>query len=288
MKKILKWCLTIFIFIFLIVIYARYIGTYGLITKEYTLKDKNIPNGFDGLKIVHFSDLHYNRAIDIKKVNEIIDEINLINPDIVVFTGDLIDKDVILKDSDYNELTKSLTRIKTKYGKYAISGNHDITNNEKVINVYNNSNFKYLDNDYDIIYNKGNESIFIGGLNSVSENKDDIDKMMSYFKDNEDINYKIILVHEPDISDKIIKDYSVNLILAGHSHNGQVRLPIVGPIYKPPYAQKYYDEHYLIDGTNLYISSGIGVSTANYRLFNHPSINFYRINKETNNEVNPK
>lgn len=282
MKKILKWCLTIFIFIFLIVIYARYIGTYGLITKEYTLKDKNIPNGFDGLKIVHFSDLHYNRAIDIKKVNEIIDEINLINPDIVVFTGDLIDKDVILKDSDYNELTKSLTRIKTKYGKYAISGNHDITNSEKVINIYNNSNFKYLDNDYDIIYNKINESIFIGGLNSVSENKDDIDKMMSYFKDNEDINYKIILVHEPDISDKIIKDYSVNLILAGHSHNGQVRLPIVGPIYKPPYAQKYYDEHYLIDDTNLYISSGIGVSTANYRLFNHPSINFYRINKETN------
>lgn len=281
MKKILKWCLTIFIFIFLIVIYARYIGTYGLITKEYTLKDKNIPNGFDGLKIVHFSDLHYNRAIDIKKVNEIIDEINLINPDIVVFTGDLIDKDVILKDSDYNELTKSLTRIKTKYGKYAISGNHDITNSEKVINIYNNSNFKYLDNDYDIIYNKINESIFIGGLNSVSENKDDIDKMMSYFKDNEDINYKIVLVHEPDISDKIIKDYSVNLILAGHSHNGQVRLPIVGPIYKPPYAQKYYDEHYLIEGTNLYISSGIGVSTANYRLFNHPSINFYRINKET-------
>ena len=281
MKKILKWCLTIFIFIFLIVIYARYIGTYGFITKEYTIKDKNLPNDFDGLKIIHFSDLHYNRAIDINKVNKIIEEINLINPDIVVFTGDLIDKDVILKDSDYNDLTKSLARIKSKYGKYAITGNHDITNNEKVINVYNNSNFKYLDNDYDIIYSKNNENIFVGGLNSVSKNKDDIDKMMNYFKDNEDINYKIILVHEPDISDKIIKDYSVNLILAGHSHNGQVRLPIVGPIYKPPYAQKYYDEHYHIEGTNLYISSGIGVSTANYRLFNHPSINFYRINKET-------
>ena len=68
MKKILKWCLTIFIFIFLIVIYARYIGTYGFITKEYTIKDKNLPNDFDGLKIIHFSDLHYNRAINFKEL----------------------------------------------------------------------------------------------------------------------------------------------------------------------------------------------------------------------------
>ena len=55
---------------------------------------------------------------------------------------------------------------------------------------------------------------------------------------------------------------------------------IIGAIYKPPYAKNYYDNYYNLDGTNLYISSGIGVSTINYRLFNHPSINFYRINKE--------
>ena len=281
MSKILKWIFMIFIFIFLIVLYARYVGTLGLETKEYTISDKNIPDGFDGLKIVHFSDLHYNRAINTKKISEIIDEINLINPDIVVFTGDLIDKDVILKDKDFDSLTKLLNKINTKYGKYAIAGNHDISNIDKVTNVYNNSNFKYLDNDYDIIYNKSKEKIFIGGLNSVSEKQDDIGKMMSYFKDNEDAIYKIILVHEPDIVDTIKEDYSVNLILAGHSHNGQVRLPIIGPIYTPPYAKKYYDNYYNLDGTNLYISSGIGVSTANYRLFNHPSINFYRINKQT-------
>ena len=281
MKIIFKWVLIIFVIIFMTVLYARYIGTLGLETKEYTINDKNIPNDFDGLKIVHFSDLHYNRAINIKKVSEIIDEINLINPDIVVFTGDLIDKDVILKDKDYDDLTKLLSKINTKYGKYAITGNHDISNIDKIIAVYNNSNFNYLDNDYDIIYSKHNEKIFIGGLNSVSEKKDDIAKMMNYFKDNDEPIYKIILIHEPDITDKIVKDYSVNLILAGHSHNGQVRLPIVGPIYTPPYAKNYYDNYYNIDGTNLYISSGIGVSTVNYRLWNHPSINFYRINKET-------
>ena len=282
MKKILKWLLIIFIIIFLTVIYARYIGTLGFDTKEYTILEKDIPEGFDGIKIVHFSDLHYNRAINITKVEKIVDEINLINPDIVVFTGDLIDRDVTLSEKDLNKLTNILLKIKAKYGKYAVMGNHDIDYDmNKVIDIYNGSNFKYLDNEYDIVYNKKNEKIFIGGLNSVTHNKDDISKMMSYFTDNKENMYKIILVHEPDISDKIVNDYSVNLILAGHSHNGQVRFPIIGPIYTPPYSKKYYDNYYNLDGTNLYISSGLGVSTANYRLWNRPSINFYRINKET-------
>ena len=153
---------------------------------------------------------------------------------------------------------------------------------DDVIKVYNDSNFIYLDNDYDIIYSKDKEKIFIGGINTVSYKLDDIDKTMSYLKEDDSIQYRIILVHEPDISDKIVDSYSVNLILAGHSHNGQIRLPLIGPIYTPPHSKKYYDNYYSINGTDLYISSGIGVSTANYRLFNRPSINFYRINKETN------
>ena len=169
MKKILKWLISIFIILVFIIIYARYIGTMGFITKEYPIYDKNIPEGFDGLKIVHFSDLHYNRAITINKVKSIINEINLINPDIVVFTGDLIDKDVNLTSKDYKQLTELLSQINTKYGKYAIMGNHDYEKDEKgIIEIYNDSNFKYLDNDYDIIYNSKNEEIFIGGINTVS------------------------------------------------------------------------------------------------------------------------
>ena len=102
---------------------------------------------------------------------------------------------------------------------------------------------------------------------------------MEYFNSNDDIDYKVMLVHEPDVSEKIVDNYNVSLILAGHSHNGQVRLPIIGAIYTPEGSRKYYDEHYVIDGTDLYISSGIGVSTINYRFWNRPSINFYRLNK---------
>lgn len=279
MKRLLKITFFILAIIFLIIIYARYIGTMGLTTKEYTIIDKNIPEGFDGLKIVHFSDIHYNRAITLKKIESIVKEINLIKPDIVVFTGDLLDKDAILTNTDYDELGKILKKINAPSGKYAILGNHDYEKEEEnAIKILKNSNFTYLENTYDIIYDKYGNKVFIGGIGSVIQNKDDIDKTLNSLSNKDNISYKIILIHEPDIADKIATGYKINLILAGHSHGGQIRLPLIGALYTPPYAKKYQNEYYKINDCNLYISTGIGVSTINYRLWDKPSINFYRIN----------
>ena len=280
MNKWLKISISLILFIIGIIMYARFIGTMGFDTKEYTIYNKSLPSGFDGMKIIHFSDIHYNRAITSEKIDKIIDEINLINADIVVFTGDLIDKDMIITDNDYEYLTNAFSKINAKYGKYAVLGNHDYKDMDKVIKVYNDSGFKYLENSYDIIYNERNEKIFIGGIGNVSYNLDNVDSVMEYFNSDNDIQYKIMLVHEPDISDMVVDNYDISLILAGHSHNGQVRLPGIGAVYTPPYSKKYYDEYYSVGGTDLYISSGIGVSSINYRLFNRPSINFYRVNKE--------
>ena len=159
-------------------------------------------------------------------------------------------------------------------------GNHDYNKIETVENIYNDAGFNYLNNSYDIIYGKNSGKIFISGISSVSYKQDDMTSALEYLKDNKDIDYKIVLVHEPDFADNIINEYSVDLILSGHSHNGQIRIPLVGALYTPENAKKYYDEYYSINNTDLYISSGIGVSKYNYRLFNHPSFNLYRIYKE--------
>ncbi len=284
MKVIAKFFLYIIIVLIFTIIYAKFIGTYGLITKEYPIYSSNITNDYDGLKIVHFSDLHYKRNITSKKVDEIIEEINLINPDIVVFTGDLIDEDYDINKNDIKYLKKALKKINSKYGKYTIFGNHDYKNIDIVKEIYDESEFTYLDNSYDIIYSKNKEKLFIGGLSSVLEKENNLEPFIDILKES-DINYKIFLIHEPDITDDILKEYNIDLILAGHSHNGQIRLPFVGALYKREYAKKYYDEYYKINNTDLYISSGIGVSKVDYRLFNHPSINFYRIYKE-NSQTN--
>ena len=283
MKVLIKIFVTLLVIMVGTILYSRYIATSGLITNEIVINDNNIPTSFDGLKIVHFSDLHYTRIITKERVNDIVEEINLINPDIVVFTGDLVDTDKVLTEDDKNFLIESLSNINSTYGKYAIYGNHDIANNsENIIDIYNKSDFNLLENEYDVIYSKNNDKLFIGGLNSVSHELEDINKVMSYYDTNDGSNtYNIILLHEPDYADNIINSYdNINLILAGHSHGGQVRLPIIGALYTPKNGHKYVKGYYNLNGTSLYVTSGIGVSRYNFRLFNKPEINFYRLNKE--------
>ena len=280
MKKIVRFFLIIFLLITLTIIYARYGGTNGLITKEYKIESSLIGEDFDGLKVVHFSDLHYLRVTNNDKLKEIVDEINLIKPDIVFFTGDLIDKDFTLTDKDKDDLINGLSSIKAKYGKYAVLGNHDYVKNIEIFkDIYSNSNFNLLQNSYDIIYSSNNDKLFIGGVDNYSYNEADINKVMEYFNDNSDISYKIILVHEPDYIDNILTNYNVNLVLAGHSHNGQINIPYIKNFFLPYGSRKYYENYYKVNDTDLYISSGIGESSVNFRLFNKPSINFYRINR---------
>ncbi len=104
---------------------------------------------------------------------------------------------------------------------------------------------------------------------------------MEYFTTNDDISYKIILCHEPDYIDTIVKDYNVDLVLSGHSHNGQINIPYIKKFFLPKGSRKYYDNYYKVQDTDLYVSSGVGLSRLNLRMFNKPSINFYRINKIT-------
>ena len=274
MKKILKIFITMLILIILLLLYSRFIGTIGLITKEYTIKDNNISNDFDGIKIIHFSDIHYKRIITKDRIDKIINEINLINPDIVIFTGDLIDQDSNIEEDDITYLKEALSKINAKYGKYSVIGNHDYSIDIEVLrSIYKESNFNLLENSYDIIYGKNNNKLYIGGI-STGAFSDTVLNKMNY---NEEC-YKIIILHEPDYTDEIIS-LNPNLILGGHSHNGQVNITYLKKYFVPTGSKKYYDEHYLVNNINLYISSGIGVSRYNFRLFNHPSINFYRINK---------
>ena len=258
-------------------LYGRYVGTTGLIINEIKIADNEIPESFNGLKIIHFSDLHFGRGVNKEDLTRIVNKINKIGPDIVVFTGDLIDRDTILSSDTVNFITSELKRIDTTVGKYAVTGNHDYNN--KFYNIIlSDSNFNLLTNNYDIVYYKGKTPIFLGGLGEYGHNKADIESTMSYYKSNGDL-YSIILMHEPDYISKM-KTYNADLVLAGHSHNGQVRIPFIGKVVTPKGSWNYYLPHYKVNDTELYISSGIGCSGMTIRLFDRPSINFYRLSNK--------
>ena len=91
--------------------------------------------------------------------------------------------------------------------------------------------------------------------------------------------YKILLVHEPDTFIKV-KDYNIDLMLSGHSHNSEINIPYLKSLYHIEGATSYYDSEYEIDNTKLYISSGLGTSNLYMRLFSRPSISIYKLYHE--------
>lgn len=268
--------LIILLFIFLLVIlYSYFIGSSGLKVKEYNIKNSNITDEFYGLKIVQISDIHYGYHFNKDRLEKVVKKINELKPDIVVLTGDLVNSKISTEQE--NELKEELSKIEVSIGKYAIKGNHDYNfkNWEYVMEI---SGFINLNDTYTIIHGT-NSNIMISGIstNLYGEDKinDKLDSSKKYLENN-NVNYKILLIHEPDYMDEI-NDISYNLILAGHSHNGQIRLPFIGAIYTPKGSKKYYKEYYKINDTDMYISSGLGNSVINLRLLNKPSISFYRL-----------
>lgn len=270
----------ILILIFLsIFFYITYISTSSLIIKEQRIINEKIPASFDGMKIIQFSDLHYGTTVFQSEVKSLVKQINERNPDLVVFTGDLIDQNYNLKSKERESLITELKKIKASLGKYAIMGEED---GDDFATIFNQSNFTILNNDYELIYKNDNTPILLIGLSSTLKEEINIEKAYSYFQDpthNSNI-YTISLLHEPDSVDQILAQYSTDLFLAGHSHNGTVHIPYFGPLNKKEGAIKYNEPFYQMTNSKLYISSGIGTDEFGFRLFCRPSINFFRLSSE--------
>ena len=280
LKLVLLILLSIILFAGSVILWARFISTNGLVVNERKIVNEKLPNSFKGFKIIHFSDVHYGKTIFKKNLEKIVNKINFINPDLVVFTGDLIDKDTKVNDNTITEISEILSKINSKYGKYAVKGNHDYSD-DNFYKIMNDSNFNVLENSYDLIYCDINEYIYIGGLTSSIKTVVDYNKTLDYFKDNKNENiFSIMLFHEPDNIEEINKVKKVDLALSGHSHGGQIRLPFIGNIIKTKGAIKYPNDYYKIDNTDLYVSYGLGTTTYPFRFMNKPSINFYRLYKK--------
>jgi len=272
-KTFIKIILIFLLFLILLILYMHFIGTKGLVVREYKVESEKLPESFHGFKVVQFSDLHYLTTVKEKELKNIVNKINELRADIVVFTGDLIDDNKIPTEKEIKSLIKHLNKIEANLGLYTIKGNHDYSNDyfEK---IFNETNFKILDNSYEYIYYDNNTPIIINGLGSSIQNDSNIELAFNY--ENKNL-YTITLLHEPDTIDNILYSYDVDLALAGHSHNGQIRLPGIGSLMTVKDGKKYPNENYKINDTNLFVSGGLGTSIYEFRLFNRPSINLYRL-----------
>lgn len=266
-KKKRNYLVYILLIISLIVIYSIYIEPKYLTIKEYKIENKDIPDSFDGIKIIHFSDVHYKSSVDLNYIKKIIKKINSIKPDLVFFTGDFLDERYQYNETDIKNIENEFNKINSTLGNFAVTGDHDIKHKETFNKMFEKS-FTILENEEKLLYYKETTPISLIGLSVTDVNYEVLSTEQNY--------YRFILTHEPDEYEKI-KDYNFNIQLSGHSHNGQIRIPFIGAIYTPKGAKKYYDEYYKLNNKEIFISNGIGTSGINVRFNSRPSINLYRV-----------
>lgn len=277
-KKIIKKILFLFLFIIILFyVYIRFIEPNMLLVHEYPIIDNNLPAAFDGTKIIHFSDILYGTTIQEKNLDKIVTKINELKGDIVVFTGDLLNDTIHLNEKDYSLLKEKLKNIQAKYRKYAIIGNVDTLNISTYKDIMESAGFIILDNKNELLYFNSNDPLMFIGTTSLLSEDIDIEKSL---KNEEDTSkyYKIWLSHEPTILDTLQKkNITPNLLLAGHTLHGLVRLPFDTCLLHQEGMEEYKNAYYEIENTKLFITNGLGTYKYNIRFNNIPSINLYRL-----------
>lgn len=262
--KIFKVFITTFIVLLAIFISLRYIANLGIVVREYSLKYNNLPSSFDGFKIVQFGDIYYNPYSN--NINYYVEKINELKPDLVLFSGGLKHKDYNLDDASKEYLIKTLKKIDSTVGKYYVIGNNDDDNSIKILN---DSDFVSIIDKTEKIYFQDSDPIILRGISSIPNINYESDSNL----------FKINLVYEPDLTDSILEYNSPELIFASKSINGQFRLPYLKGLIKKTGYMKYNEKEYTISNTKLLITGGLGTNNYPVRLFNHPSINFVRLQK---------
>lgn len=271
MKKVIIVIVVILLSLFL---YSRFINTNGFKIVENTISITNIPDAFQDFKIVQFSDLLINSTKNVNDLENIVNQINEMKPDIIVFTGDLIYRDYNISEEEIENIKVNLKKLNCTLYKYAIIGDNDAESVDLYKEIINDSGFILLDNQSSYIFYKDVTPIKITGITDINN----VDNAL-YIADELETFYNIALTHEPDNID-ILANKDIDLVLAGHSLLGQIRVPFWGGILKKDGANKYLDDNYTTNNTQLFVSGGLGTdNNIPFRLFNKPQINLYRLKK---------
>jgi uncharacterized protein len=205
------------------------------------------------------SDFHYDPYFTTHPLHASIALVNDLHPDLIVLTGDFVtapwaDADNDKAASAAEPCARLLRQMQSRHGLWAVLGNHDCaTNPELVTGMLQAEGIRCLANESAAIEGNG-ARFWLAGVNDVLNGAADLgDTLHSVPRD----EATVLLVHEPDYADLVARS-PVDLQLSGHSHGGQVRFPLLGPLYLPGLARKYVWGLYRVGNLMLYTNPGIG------------------------------
>jgi predicted MPP superfamily phosphohydrolase len=257
-------------FPFFVIAYAIFRSLYRFKVRHVKIKHEELPESFDGLRIVHISDTHlgsFNSRYHI--FDRAVNLINKLEPDLILFTGDLVNNFAY----ELNGWKSTFNQLKATKGKYSVLGNHDYgdyhqwesqdekqVNFETIKNFHKEIGFKLLLNDAELIKIK-NESIAIIGVENWGSppfiQYGNLSKAIALVRD---IPFKILLSHDPTHwQQEVLNDTDIALTLSGHTHGMQAGINFMYRKWSPiKYKYKHWAGLYYENGQYLYVNRGLG------------------------------
>lgn len=259
--------------------YAYFVEPSRLVINRYEMPVAGWDPGFDGFRAALISDVHAgSNNVTPEKLRLIVDSVNRENVDAVFLLGDYI-TDGTRSWMPPERMASGLAGMRARYGVYAVLGNHDQAEApEDVIKALDGVGYKVLNGEVAEIRNKSGHSLRILGTKDHTT----IGIWKVYSDENKKlleggIGNVIVLQHSPDIVETITGDLQISpdlkVLFAGHTHGGQVWLPIIGsPIVPSSYGQKYARGHIKDRGLDIFVTTGVGTSILPFRFMVPPEI----------------
>lgn len=241
---------------------------------------RGLPAALEGLTIAQLSDFHYG-PFTVTAIRRSIEIVNRLKPDLIVLTGDFV---TIPMFSDYLHNAKAAARVaepcsemlaplSARLGKYAALGNHDRDSDPDFVTDCLQARGMPVLMNRSIPIETAGARFWLAGVDDMSAGKPDLHSALQGIPVDEPV---ILLAHQPDYAD-VAKKHPVDVQLSGHSHGGQVRLPIVGAPYLPWGARKYPWGMYRLGRLTLYTNVGLGTIRLPMRFNCLPEITLFTL-----------
>lgn len=252
-----------------------YVESYRIEVKQFTFTSPDVPSGFDGTRIVLLTDIHRAAFFSQGRVGRLVERVNALQPDLVVLGGDYVYANADYEASCFAELA----HLQAPLGRFAVLGNHDYGEYDDgnrngdvdptvAIDAIRGAGITPLDNQA-VWVEKAGTRIRVGGVGDLTE---DMPQVAPTLEGTDAGDFVLLVSHNPDYAEELPIG-AVDLMLAGHTHGGQVTFfGLWAPYLPSEYGQKYRTGLVVTEATTVIVSNGIGTIFPPIRFFARPQI----------------
>ena len=254
-------------------IYAGEIERHWVDVQNVEIRLGNLPEAFHGYRIAQLSDFHYGEYSEPTYIRAVVRRVNELRPDLIALTGDFISSGPMVQriSVDFAYHCADLLGKLESPRKFASMGNHDVlVSRVDVTNALESRGIPVLHNAAVPIEKDGARLWMAGVADTIVGTETNLSAAIprGRMAGSEPL---ILMAHEPDYADQVVGS-GVDLMLSGHTHGGQVRIPFMPPMHLPPAGEKYVEGHFSLQGLQLYVTRGIGTVGVPFRFLCPPEI----------------